>query len=380
MISKFIVKGLHNRLDVELDLHQDLNILTGRNGSGKTSALKLMWYMISGNLERIFREMLFNYAEIQTKEYSLSIECELAFSNQPSRAVLWKFKSKKLGRTVQYRTRIEQNEDSRAIELLNFEIAVNHNLGSIFFPTFRRIEGGFSIEHLDSDKASLAPPLNDAMSTLAARLSWGKHQFVSSIATRDISELITERYATISKRVNDLHGELFQEIITSIGAHEKGRSEDKLSAKKIKSELLEASTLLEHIRTSVKKHSEKQEKHLHAFTVLHKTVQNILQYKGVQVSKDIILGEKAEAIDSSKLSAGEKQMLSFLAYNALSSNCAIFIDEPETSLHTDWQRILFSILLDQGKTNQFIATTHSPFIYTKYEDKEHILGSKGEAA
>ena len=80
-----------------------------------------------------------------------------------------------------------------------------------------------------------------------------------------------------------------------------------------------------------------------------------------------------EAIFSDKLSAGEKQMLSFLCYNFFFDNSVIFIDEPELSLHTDWQRLLFPTLLKQQKNNQFIIATHSPFIYSKYEDKEIII-------
>ena len=85
------------------------------------------------------------------------------------------------------------------------------------------------------------------------------------------------------------------------------------------------------------------------------------------------LEEAKEAISSDKLSAGEKQMLSFLCYNAFSDNMPIFIDEPELSLHVDWQRLLFPTLLKQGQKNQFFVATHSPFIYAKYPDKEFLL-------
>jgi predicted ATP-dependent endonuclease of OLD family len=70
------------------------------------------------------------------------------------------------------------------------------------------------------------------------------------------------------------------------------------------------------------------------------------------------------------LSAGEKQMLSFICYNAFKRNSIAFIDEPELSLHVDWQRQLFPTLLNQNSDNQFIVATHSPFIYAKYPDKE----------
>jgi predicted ATPase len=99
----------------------------------------------------------------------------------------------------------------------------------------------------------------------------------------------------------------------------------------------------------------------------------VFQYKGIKLSDPVTLGEAREAIASEVLSAGEKQMLSFLCYNAFATNACIFIDEPEISLHVDWQRILFPILLQQSTGNQFIVATHSPFIYSKYADKELML-------
>ena len=66
-------------------------------------------------------------------------------------------------------------------------------------------------------------------------------------------------------------------------------------------------------------------------------------------------------------------MLSFLCYNAFYNNTPIFIDEPELSLHIDWQRLLLPTLLDQSTGNQFFIATHSPFIFTGYSDKEFML-------
>jgi len=87
----------------------------------------------------------------------------------------------------------------------------------------------------------------------------------------------------------------------------------------------------------------------------------------------LTLGEVEGALLSEKLSSGEKQMLSFLCYNAFYENGIIFIDEPELSLHTDWQRMLFDKLMEQGTNNQLIIATHSPFIYSQFPDKELIL-------
>jgi predicted ATPase len=90
---------------------------------------------------------------------------------------------------------------------------------------------------------------------------------------------------------------------------------------------------------------------------------------------NLTLGDLSDAISSDKLSAGEKQMLSFLCYNTFTEKSTIFIDEPELSLHPDWQRTLVPTLLEQGNNNQFFMATHSPFIYAKFPDKEIMLGN-----
>jgi len=49
IVRHFRISGLHqNRnLDFDLDFNEDINILTG---SGKTTVLKLIWYLTSENL------------------------------------------------------------------------------------------------------------------------------------------------------------------------------------------------------------------------------------------------------------------------------------------------------------------------------------------
>ena len=116
-----------------------------------------------------------------------------------------------------------------------------------------------------------------------------------------------------------------------------------------------------------------EESLLKPFSVLSERTLDILQCKGIRINEAITLGEEDGAIESDKLSAGEKQLLSFWCYNAFSENTAIFIDEPELSLHVDWQRILLPTLLEQETRNQFFVATHSPFIYTKYPEREILL-------
>ncbi len=81
-------------------------------------------------------------------------------------------------------------------------------------------------------------------------------------------------------------------------------------------------------------------------------------------------GEDAPDLDVSKLSAGEKNLIS-LFYELIfknNKNSLIFIDEPEASLHIDWQRILLKNIskICEKKNIQAIVTTHSPSIVSNF--------------
>ena len=71
------------------------------------------------------------------------------------------------------------------------------------------------------------------------------------------------------------------------------------------------------------------------------TVERLIRHTGITIDSRLNFGDAANAVNSDLLSAGEKQMLSFICYNAFYGNCIVLIDEPELSLHVDWQHQLF---------------------------------------
>ena len=82
MIKSLKVKNLNRRMSFELDFHEDINVITGKNGSGKTTVLKLLWYAISGNLERIIPEIYFDSFELKTDSLSVAMLRYLAEGEQ----------------------------------------------------------------------------------------------------------------------------------------------------------------------------------------------------------------------------------------------------------------------------------------------------------
>ena len=76
-----------------------------------------------------------------------------------------------------------------------------------------------------------------------------------------------------------------------------------------------------------------------------------------------------------ELSSGEKQLYIKVASLFLlePSNSLILIDEPELSLHPEWQASFIGLLKKIGANNQFILATHSPYMISNLDPKDHLI-------
>lgn len=303
MIKKLIVRKLNGRFDYDLQFYENVNLFTGHIGTGKTSLLKLIWFLISGNLQRVISEIPFDYVSLDTSKFSLSMKrinlnsVEFALQFTGAKKSLETILAKDVGK--------HNNAIANAME------------GSLFFPTFRRIERHFGER-----------TLGNALLKFTREVSVNEHRFITAVSTYDLIELLTNKYIELCE------GE--------------GRIDD------------EYLTLNER------------------WKMLNQFVSEIFDdYSGIRISENIILGVgedvAADAIPSSNLSSGEKQLLGFLCYNGFFDVKTIFIDEPELSLHPDWQRLLMPLLEYQGTDKQFFVASHSPYIGVKYEDTEFVL-------
>ena len=141
MIQYLKVKGLNKRLDDEFEFNEDLNIFTGPNGSGKTTLLKLIWYLISGNLNQILAQIPFHFISIQTDLFALSME-----RVKPDQVIFdYRFGEEEGVYefiVIAAETGRIDRKDVGWVNALEKRIA-RTTKRSLFFPTFRRIEGGF---------------------------------------------------------------------------------------------------------------------------------------------------------------------------------------------------------------------------------------------
>ncbi|PFU30589.1 hypothetical protein COK69_23655 [Bacillus cereus] len=369
MIEKVTIVGLpsYNKRVIDLKFNRDINIITGVNGQGKTTLLKLIWYIYSGNLTRAITEIEFDHIHMVTDTHEITVE---KCSEEKMRFIQMEYddhsgydtkiydKAKK-----EYLIDTSHLDEDLSVMYCSDRIS-SINEKSLYFPTFRRIEGFSSKKEFYREKYGVLDDedklLSNMMKKISTSLSYRDHKYITSVSTKDINELITNKYAEISEGINNTYKSLtdrIEEVINSQNGD--------IDNNQFRYQLEDIKSLLE----SNKKNREYSFKPIQA---INDIVTEVFKRKGVKINNSISLGEQKQIIDSDYLSAGEKQMLSFIAYNALYSNTPLIIDEPEISLHVDWQRKLLRILTSQNTENQLIIATHSPFIYAKYGDKEII--------
>lgn len=84
----------------------------------------------------------------------------------------------------------------------------------------------------------------------------------------------------------------------------------------------------------------------------------------VRTANEIRFDQIGEQLMPYQLSAGEKQILAILLTVLVEDNqpYVLFMDEPEISLHFEWQKQLIGLVLQLNPNIQIIMTTHSPAV------------------
>jgi hypothetical protein len=75
-----------------------------------------------------------------------------------------------------------------------------------------------------------------------------------------------------------------------------------------------------------------------------------------------------EDISLAMLSSGEKHILLLFVETLLAEQSSLIIDEPEISMHIDWQRKLIASMQQLNPSAQLIMASHSPEIMADVED------------
>lgn len=332
-IQSLSVEKLWNKFTFSIDFNEKVTILIGKNGSGKSTILNLLDKSLSNNKK----------------------------DNK------YKFKKVSIDFDKARKTTIEQRKIDISKEISELEEVTEETLKTLL----ERVEKDIiqRMEEKDnkkiialnkdetSDKEKLPPKINYLfLSTFDMEMKnkelLQKHYNNSEIKTElDIllNELITKfKLYQLSLK------EKVEKVQESFDIH----LEDYVANDTLKEELLEKNQKISDIYRNRDMFKNKLN------TFFSDTGKSI---KLDENNSIIFKIKEEETLSPYQLSSGEKQILIILLNIMLLENkpTIILMDEPEISLHVEWQSIFIQTLLDINPNLQLIITTHSPAIVSK---------------
>ncbi len=317
-ITQVEIQQLWNdpELNIKWNLHRDVNILAGDNGSGKSTILNSIFWLL-GNRNVYSRRK-------NSPINSLSITF-----NESSVATLHGFK----GTPEQLEREAESNEHLRDF-LLELKVREGKNYRNVetlglYYPTLN----GNPIER-------------EELRNLIR---------VDSISTSDellIPLEIARRYEGQKiKTLLDL-------LITSL---EKSYLNYQVEVGKLALKALSSSTDIGEVRQTNQQLDAQKNLFLDMIDELFGATQKRIDRDNNGIA---FIKRGKTKLGYYDLSSGEKQMLMILLTALVQNNkpTVMIMDEPELSLHTDWQEKLIGYIRQLNENAQIIIATHSPSI------------------
>lgn len=305
-IDKFDIIGLHGKFTIKGKLDEHVNILVGNNGAFKSSLLDILYSILHN------RKML--------KKYQL--ESAIVDLSDPVASIAYR----SIDGTI---TEIQQRakEEDKVADMLE------------------QLKKQMPIEQLPDVKIGLEQygySLNGAGSSEAEIES---HIHTDFISTFDVKEGGNDKQSLLDAKLEKLQSDYsyylsdlaksMTDVIGSEGSISKERFDE---INKLKNKMIR------YVNDS-----------------FAKTGKKLVPDQG----KLAFQFSDGKTIECENLSAGEKQLMIMLLTVLLEKEekFIVFLDEPEISLHVDWQYNLIDMLTSLNPNAQFVLTTHSPGIF-----------------
>lgn len=418
MIQSLEIRNLFGRFNYKIETKLGgVTIITGPNGFGKSTILKIIHYIIAGNFY-YFHSLTFDSIKcIFVDGYEVDIELKgeelrvnnilvkpLSYSNLPiSMRRRFEFNKKRLsfdefeifenddffeemqkvyGTTMEYERVLEfitgeQNSNKKFIKLRD---SIAKNIRKSKFISDQRIRRRSTI--LENDELQYK----------------NRYDFIELplILKRKIEEVASE-YST---KANELDSSYPKRLLTSVEEIDENIYIKKLSEAREKFEKLSEYHLAELSLVEEGSFNKKYATALkiyfddffQKYLVFEELIMKLdlftsilnarLQFKKIEISKDkgfvVLDNDSLNSIPLNKLSSGEKQeiLLFFELIFETDQEVLLLVDEPEISLHITWQQKFLDDLLRVSKMNNLkvIVATHSPQIIGNHWDIQIDLG------
>ncbi|HIF9326576.1 TPA: AAA family ATPase [Photobacterium damselae] len=399
-IESVKIENFWQRFAAETTFNSDVNIIIGKNGTGKTTFMNILHSVLSVDVNQL-NNADFESIEIKLKDGKKrkTIKARLIENDlSPLLTIEYQISSKK------YKVRILSSDDRRyaphyrrrAIEESEEVRGVLSSLVSLSSLSVYRLRSGEDYEVRDNRGTRTITPVDFRLNQLLQNLTM--YQLELSQEARDIAtDLQKEVLASILYSQDDmsqvgyeLNYDKKQEKTNLVSAYQQLNAMDSKVRRKISFHVDSIDNTISSIK---EKDLNVDFRSLEALRNTRKIIKMSLDaekktskvYEPISLFLSIlcefITDKKFEFnsgslhvhngyddISYNSLSSGEKQLLILFIETLLQRNkpYVFLTDEPELSLHISWQRKIIPAIKRLNPCAQVIAATHSPEVASKY--------------
>ncbi|WAI86931.1 hypothetical protein SC65A3_00381 [Psychrobacter sp. SC65A.3] len=417
-ISGIEINGFWNRYTIKCKFNEDLNIIIGKNGSGKTTLMSILINILNVDLRSIakndFKKVIIRLSN-GTLSRTIKVNKELLDNENNTYKVDYQLSNKKytfyisdnyrnfIGRSMMNRGSNHQllkqkvseiiklsslsvyrlrNEDEKNLESEG-EIKVVSSVDQRLYEIMQRLVS-FQLE-LSNNATVVSDELKKNV-LLSVLYDSSKIDSKYSIEFDKQSE--TEMLRKAFKQLNILDKATEKKIKIHVDSindlmskYNKTRENIELDNNESEHEvmlpqLLASFESIKKSRNVFKMSYKAEEEKKEIFSPVNdfiKLIEDFIENKKFKVDKNglNVINKDNDEVDIYKLSSGEKQIIILLAEALLNKgkNNIYLADEPELSLHIDWQRKIIPSIKKLNPDSQIIVATHSPEIAASNRNK-----------
>ncbi len=390
-----------------------VNILIGRNGSGKTSILHLIRHAVSGEIHSLSK-MEFSELKIQLESFDGINKKSLRFQ-QTEDALVVTISRKK----TEFPLEIIQSDRLRSPrirkELFRIKEELKKLVPNVWLPVSRRLDFSETHDDYEARRPKRIESVDERLRHLLERLQ-GYRLRLESLLSNLYKQFECDvlRLILYDKEVDEFRGiaiqdwseddrhqltQAFKEAGLYDETVQKGIDDHFERASKAVNELSKADEaqvfeidhvmlipLMKRTKSIIALSRQLESDKAQLFAPIHQFENIVSEYftpKNITVddtgSISILpsLQTTAEVLTPDHLSSGEKQILILLIQALLNERRSVvyMADEPELSLHVEWQEKLLSSILSLAGDVQLIVATHSPDVVSEFGNKVINLDS-----
>lgn len=410
-VKSVSVKGLWDVKNISINLNEDINILIGGNGSGKTTFLRIVESLLNADWP-VIEEIVFDEVEIVIQH------------DEPIRLVIQRLMEDLVTPFYRY-----VFPDGEAIDIRNSDVRMmyrSRSSRSVFQHLRDRLEELVRVSWLSINRISdnedridrrvaesartdvdlklrllmnqiisyrlqLETKVNDRtkkfnediVSLLLYNSSYDtlpKYDQIQKIKSYTKEDIVTELHKVFSyfgdPRVHteeiQNHAEKIIHVVDKLNNRDGSFTAEEMLSLSLMTRTLAILTLSANYQSD-------KAKILEPINMYLEIISQYLKDKRIELNTTIgelipyvkLSGKKEKALDVNLLSSGEKQLLILLTETLIQqSQPFIFIaDEPELSLHIEWQRSLVNSIRSLNPNAQIIFATHAPEIAANHPKK-----------